>query len=93
VVLSFLDGGDVPKKKRAIKPAAGRQEIAFTALQNLLIDGNEKQVHYDDWKGSHERNSPDATSDQRYQARRSLQSKGLVVIENKMCWINNNLAE
>ena len=92
-MLSFLDGGDVPKKKRAIKPAAGRQEIAFTALQNLLIDGNEKQVHYDDWKGSHERNSPDATSDQRYQARRSLQSKGLVVIENKMCWINNNLVE
>ena len=57
-MLSFLDGGDVPKKKRAIKPAAGRQEIAFTALQNLLIDRNEKQVHYDDWKGSHERNSP-----------------------------------
>ena len=92
-MLSFLDGGDVPKKKRAIKPAAGRQEIAFMALQNLLIDRNEKQVHYDDWKAKHERNTPDSTADQRYQARRGLQAKGLVVIDDNKCWINNNLAE
>ena len=93
MVLSFLDGGDVPKKKRAIKPAAGRQEIAFMALQNLLIDRVERQVHYDDWKAKHERNTPDSTADQRYQARRGLQAKGLVVIDDNKCWINSNLAE
>ena len=92
-MLTRLDGGDVPKKKRAIKPAPGWQEHTFMALQNLLIDRVEKQVHYDDWKAKHERNTPDSTADQRYQARRGLQAKGLVVIDDNKCWINSNLAK
>ena len=81
----------LPKKK--VRSSKGAQEIAFMALQNLLIDRNEKQVHYDDWKAKHERNTPDSTADQRYQARRGLQAKGLVVIDDNKCWINSNLAE
>ena len=90
MVLTRLDGA---KKKRSAKPASGKQEHAFMALQNLLIDRVEKQVHYDDWKAKHERNMPDSTADQRYQARRGLQAKGLVVIDDNKCWINSNLAE
>ena len=85
--------GDVQRKAKKVRPSKGAQEIAFMALQNLLIDRNEKQVHYDDWKAKHERNTPDSTADQRYQARRGLQAKGLVVIDDNKCWINSNLAE
>ena len=44
MVLTRLDGDDVPKKKRSAKPASGRQEHAFMALQNLIIDRGEKVV-------------------------------------------------
>ena len=46
MVLTRLDGDDVPKKKRSAKPASGRQ---------------------------------------------ALQDKGLVVVDNFMCWINSEL--
>ena len=85
--------GDVQRKAKKVRPSKGAQEIAFMALQNLLIDRVAKQVHYDDWKAKHERNTPDSTADQRYQARRGLQAKGLVVIDDNKCWINSNLAE
>ena len=51
VVLTRLDGDDVPKKKRSAKPASGRQEHAFMALQNLIIDRGEKVVRVADWNG------------------------------------------
>jgi hypothetical protein len=44
VVLTRLDGDDVPKKKRPAKPASGRQEHAFMALQNIIIDMGQKRV-------------------------------------------------
>ena len=40
------DDDALPKKK--VRSSKGAQEIAFMALQNLLIDRVAKQVHYDD---------------------------------------------
>ena len=56
MVLTRLDGDDVPRrKKRSAKPASGRQEHAFMALQNLIIDRGEKVVRVVDWNEAHKR--------------------------------------
>ena len=92
VVLTRLDGDDVPKKKRSAKPASGRQEHAFMALQNLIIDRGEKVVRVADWNEAHKRKSPDLTPEQRNTARQALQDKGLVIVDDLKCWINKDLA-
>jgi len=92
VVLTRLDGGDVPKKKRSAKPASGRQEHAFMALQNIIIDRGEKVVRVADWNEAHKRKSPDLTPEQRNTARQALQDKGLVIVDDLKCWINKDLA-
>ena len=91
VVLTRLDGDDVPKKKRSAKPASGRQEHAFMALQNLIIDMGQKRVPIAAWNDAHKGKSPDLTPEQRNTARQALQDKGLVVVDNFMCWINSDL--
>ena len=90
-MLTRLDGDDVPKKKRSAKPASGRQEHAFMALQNLIIDMGQKRVLIAAWNDAHKGKSPDLTPEQRNTARQALQDKGLVVVDNFMCWINSNL--
>jgi hypothetical protein len=92
VVLTRLNGDDVPKKKRSAKPASGRQEHAFMALQNLIIDRGEKVVRVADWNEAHKRKSPDLTPEQRNTARQALQDKGLVILDDLKCWINKDLA-
>ena len=92
VVLTRLDGDDVPKKKRSAKPASGRQEHAFMALQNLIIDRGEKVVRVADCNEAHKRKSPDLTPEQRNTARQALQDKGLVIVDDLKCWINKDLA-
>ena len=92
-MLTRLDGDDVPKKKRAIKPAPGRQEHAFMALQNLIIDMGQKRVPIAAWNEAHKGKSPDLTPEQRNTARQALQNKGLVVVHEGKCWINNDLSE
>tara|TARA_B110001452_G_scaffold226725_1_gene201251 strand:- start:248 stop:496 length:249 start_codon:yes stop_codon:yes gene_type:complete len=82
----------VPKKKRVVKPALGRQEHAFMALQNLIIDMGEKVVRVADWNEAHKRKSPDLTPEQRNTARQALQDKGLVIVDDLKCWINKDLA-
>ena len=89
----MLDGDDVPKKKRSAKPASGRQEHAFMALQNLIIDRGEKVVRVADWNEAHKRKSPDLTKGQKGSDRQALQNKGLVVVHEGKCWINNDLSE
>ena len=91
VVLKRVDEGDKPKKKRSAKPASGRQEHAFMALQNLIIDMGQKRVPIAAWNDAHKGKSPDLTAEQRNTARQALQDKGLVVVDNFMCWINNEL--
>ena len=90
-MLKRVDEGDKLKKKRSAKPASGRQEHAFMALQNLIIDRGEKVVRMADWNEAHKGKSPDLTAEQRNTARQALQDKGLVVVDNFMCWINNGL--
>ena len=91
VVLTRLDGDAVPKKERKAKPASGRQEHAFMALQNLIIDMGQKRVPIAAWNDAHKGKSPDLTPEQRNTARQALQDKGLVVVDNFMCWINSDL--
>ena len=90
-MLRRVDEGDKPKKKRVVKPAAGRQEHAFMALQNLIIDMGQKRVPIAAWNDAHKGKSPDLTAEQRNTARQALQDKGLVVVDNFMCWINSDL--
>ena len=92
-MLTRLDGDDVPKKKRAIKPASGRQEHAFMALQNLIIDMGQKRVPIAAWNEAHKGKSPDLTKGQKGSDRQALQNKGLVVVHEGKCWINNDLSE
>ena len=91
-MLTRLNGDDVPKKKRSAKPASGRQEHAFMALQNLIIDRGEKVVRVADWNEAQKRKSPDLTPEQRNTARQALQDKGLVIVDDLKCWINKDLA-
>ncbi|MAB51378.1 MAG: hypothetical protein CMG80_06460 [Marinobacter sp.] len=93
VVLTRLDGGDVPKKKRTLRPASGRQEHAFMALQNVIIDRGEKVVPVSAWHDAHTLKSPDLTKGQKGSDRQALQNKGLVVVHEGKCWINNDLSE
>ena len=43
------------------------------------------------WNDAHKGKSPDLTPEQRNTARQALQDKGLVVVDNFMCWINSDL--
>lgn len=92
VVLERIGEDDAPnKKRRVVKPAPGRQEHAFIALQNLMIDTGQSIVSMDAWNDAHARKSPDLNAKQRNGARQALQDKGLVVVDNLRCWINNDL--
>jgi hypothetical protein len=91
VVLRRVSEDEAPKKKKAAKPAPGRQEHAFTALQNLIIDTGQSVVTVAAWNEAHKKKSPDLTSEQRNTARQGLQDKGLVIVDNLKCWINKDL--
>lgn len=91
VVLRRVSEDEAPKKKKAAKPAPGRQEHAFTALQNLIIDTGQSVVTIAAWNEAHKKKSPDLTSEQRNTARQGLQDKGLVIVDNLKCWINKDL--
>ena len=91
-MLTRLDGNDLPKKKRSAKPASGRQEHAFMALQNLIIDMGQKRVPIAAWNDAHKGKSPDLTPEQRNTARQALQDKGLAIVDDLKCCINKDLA-
>ncbi|MDA8855950.1 hypothetical protein N9I82_02375 [Alphaproteobacteria bacterium] len=81
----------LPKKK--VRPSKGAQEIAFMALQNVIIDRGEKVVPVSAWHDAHTLKSPDLTKGQKGSDRQALQNKGLVVVHEGKCWINNDLSE
>ena len=91
VVLRRVGEDEAPKKKKAAKPAAGRQEHAFTALQNLIIETGQSVVTIAAWNEAHKQKSPDLTPEQRNTARQGLQDKGLVIVDKLKCWINKDL--
>ena len=91
-MLTRLDGADVPKKKRAIKPALGAAGTrVYGAAKPHHRYGAEKVCRIAAWNEAHKRKSPDLTPEQRNTARQALQDKGLVVVDNFMCWINSDL--
>ncbi len=62
-------------------------------LRSALINKRAKSVHKDVWHAYHNAKAPNETGGKRRDARNALQKKGVIAIENNMCWVINGLEE
>ena len=65
------------------------QALALQALENLIIDLNEKEVRVQQWHDAHKAKAPDSQAGARRDARDALQKKGYVVIDKGRVWLGD----
>lgn len=65
------------------------QALALQALENLIIDLNEKKVRVQQWHDAHKAKAPDSQAGARRDARDALQKKGYVVIDKGQVWLGD----
>ena len=76
---------DIERDRR--KKLTPREQIAFDALNNLLIDSNKNEIAVNAWHKEHVKKAPDATASNRSKARDALQLKGYIAIDNGVVWV------
>lgn len=69
------------------KKLSAREQIAFDALNNLLIDLKVNQVPIKSWHDAHKEKAPDSTAPNRSKARDALQTKGYITIDSGDVWV------
>ena len=93
VVLELISSDSGRNLAKRPKFGSARQYAAYQALRNLLIDKRVNKVAVEEWHQAHADKSMDLDRMQRKDARQRLQDKGLVVVDNKMAWINKSVEE
>jgi len=56
-------------------------------LQNAIIDAGQTTIHVDVWHAAHVNKCPDVNAGKRRDARKGLQDKRVIGIEDKKVWI------
>jgi hypothetical protein len=82
IVLGQADGAGAERLTVA-------QALALQALENLIIDLNEKKVRVQQWHDAHKAKAPDSQAGARRDARDALQKKGYVVIDKGRVWLGD----
>jgi hypothetical protein len=82
IVLGQADGAGAERLTVA-------QALALQALENLIIDLNEKKVRVQQWHDAHKAKAPDSQAGARRDARDALQKKGYVVIDKGQVWLGD----
>ncbi len=81
---------EAAEKKRGAKLSSA-QLLALQALQNGLIDAEQKQMSVERWQELHKQKCPDSTAGQRRDARSGLQTKGVIVIDGGKVWVGKGV--
>lgn len=90
VVMAEVGADEVKDKKRKQKaqaPLTTDQVFALEALQNAIIDAGQTIIPVDVWHAAHVNKCPDVNAGKRRDARKGLQDKRVIGIEDKKVWI------
>jgi hypothetical protein len=88
IVLTRLDGDEVPKKRKS-GGLSVNQQMALEALQNVIIETGNQAVASSLWHEAHKAKCPDLARQRAGEARHKLMEKRIVASDGNRVWIVN----